>query len=53
MKPYDKTMELTFVDSTSWCDDKPPQFRFYTRGTESRHDWMLGKITCEKGVHSY
>ena len=41
-------MELTIVDSTSWCEDKPPQFHFYTRDTRSGHDLMLGNVTTRR-----
>ena len=47
VKADDETMELTIVDSTSWCEDKPPRLHFYTRGTKSGHNLMLGNITYE------
>ena len=52
VKTVGKTMELVIVDSTSWCEDKPPEFHFYTRGTKSGHDLMLGNITYETSKHA-
>jgi hypothetical protein len=52
VKPDGKAMELIIVDSTSWCEDKPPKLHFYTRGTRSGHDLMLGNITYETSKHA-
>jgi hypothetical protein len=40
-------MELTIVDSTSWCEPKPEKWHFYTGGTTSGHDLLLGNVTYE------
>jgi hypothetical protein len=47
VKPNGKTMELIVVDSTSWCEDKPPKFHF-----QSGHDLMLGNIIYETSKHA-
>jgi hypothetical protein len=52
VKSKGKKMELIIVDSTSWCEDKAPKLHFYTRGTTSGHDLMLGNITYETSKHA-
>jgi hypothetical protein len=41
------TMVVTIVDSTSWCEPKPEKWHFYTDGTTSGHDLMIGNVTYE------
>jgi hypothetical protein len=46
-KAGDATMELTIVDSTSWCEPKPEKWHFYTGGTTNGHNLMVGNVTYE------
>jgi hypothetical protein len=40
-------MELTVVDSTSWCEPKPEKWHFYTKNTTSAHRLLIGGVTFE------
>jgi hypothetical protein len=41
------TMEVIIVDTTSWCEPKPEKWHFYTGGTTSGHDLLVGNVTYE------